>query len=137
MAVKRVSPEDARELMEKEGYTYLDVRSVQEFEAGHPTGAFNIPLMHMGPAGMAPNPDFLGVVQTAFPTDAKLVLGCKAGGRSLRAAEMMEASGFSAVVDQRAGFEGNATEAGWRPRGLPTAAKAEPGRAYESLRAKK
>ena len=137
MAVKRVSPDDARELMDKDGYAYLDVRSVPEFEAGHPTGAFNIPLLHMGPAGMSPNPDFMREVQKAFPTDAKLVLGCKAGGRSLRAAEMLQAAGFQAIVDQRAGFEGSATEAGWRPRGLPTAAKAEPGRTYESLRTKK
>ena len=33
MPVKRVSPEEARDLMEKEGYTYLDVRSIPEFEA--------------------------------------------------------------------------------------------------------
>ena len=39
MAVNRVSPEEARDLMDKEGYAYLDVRSVPEFEAGHPTGA--------------------------------------------------------------------------------------------------
>jgi rhodanese-related sulfurtransferase len=137
MSVKRVSPEEARDLIDKEGYTYLDVRSVPEFEAGHPKGAFNIPLMHAAPAGMSPNPDFMAVVQKAFPADAKLVLGCKGGVRSLRAAEMLQAAGFTSIVDQRAGFEGSAAEPGWRPRGLPTAANAEPGRAYESLQSKK
>jgi rhodanese-related sulfurtransferase len=136
MAVKRVSPEEARDLMEKDGYTYLDVRSVPEFESGHPRGAFNIPLNHMGPGGMSPNPDFLSVVQKTFPPDAKLVLGCKGGGRSLRAAEMLQAAGFKSIIDQRAGFEGSATEAGWRPRGLPTESQAEPGRAYETLQSK-
>ena len=133
MPVKRISPEEARDLMDREGYTYLDVRSVPEFEAGHPKGAFNIPLMHMGPGGMAPNPDFLAVVQKTFPADSKLVVGCKAGGRSLRAAGMLEAAGFTNVVDQRAGYEGGGGEPGWKPRGLPTSAAAEPGRAYESL----
>ena len=136
MAIKRISPEEARDLVDAQGYTYLDVRSVPEFEAGHPTGAYNIPLMHMGPGGMSPNPDFLAVVQKSFPADAKLVLGCKGGGRSLRAAELLQSAGFTSVVDQRAGFEGNPTEPGWRPRGLPTSAEAQPGRAYESLRPK-
>ena len=136
MAVKRISPDEARDLVDKQGYSYLDVRSVPEFEAGHPTGAYNVPLMHVGPGGMAPNPDFMAVVQKAFPADAKLVLGCKAGGRSLKAAEMMQSAGFTSIVDQRAGFEGGPAEPGWRPRGLPTSAEAAPGRAYETLRTK-
>ena len=85
---------------------------------------------------MAPNPDFLPVVQKAFPPETKLVLGCKAGGRSLKAAEMLQSAGFTGIVDQRAGFDGNGAEPGWRPRGLPTASEAAPGRAYEILRAK-
>jgi rhodanese-related sulfurtransferase len=73
---RRVSPQEARELQENDGYVYVDVRSVPEFQAGHPMGAFNVPLMHMGPAGMAPNPEFLDVMQKAFPRDAKLLVGC-------------------------------------------------------------
>jgi rhodanese-related sulfurtransferase len=136
MPVKRIAPEEARDLVDKEGYAYLDVRSVPEFEAGHPTGAYNVPLLHMGPGGMSPNPDFMAVVQKVFPADTKLVLGCKAGGRSLRAAEMLQVAGFTQVVEQRAGFEGNPAEPGWRPRGLPTSADPKPGHAYESLREK-
>jgi rhodanese-related sulfurtransferase len=136
MAVKRISPSEAREIVDAQGYTYLDVRSVPEFEAGHPTGAYNVPLNHMGPGGMSPNPDFLSVVQKTFPADAKLVLGCKGGGRSLKAADLLQSAGFTNVVDQRAGFEGNATEPGWRPCGLPTSTQATDGHAYETLRAK-
>jgi rhodanese-related sulfurtransferase len=36
MPVKRVSAEEARRLMEEQGYVYVDVRSVPEFEAGAP-----------------------------------------------------------------------------------------------------
>ena len=136
MAVKRVGPQEAQDLMEGQGYVYLDVRSIPEFEAGHPTGAYNVPLMHMGPAGMAPNPEFLSVVQKAFPRDARLVIGCKGGGRSARAAALLEAEGYTNVVDQRAGYEGHPPEAGWRPAGLPTSTSAAEGHEYEALKAK-
>jgi len=56
MNVKRVSPEEALSLVEKEGYAYVDVRSVPEFESGHPEGAYNVPLAHLGPQGMKPQP---------------------------------------------------------------------------------
>ena len=69
-AMRRISPGEARELIEKEGYVYVDVRSVPEFESGHPEGAYNVPLLHMGPAGMTPNPEFLSVMQQRFPKDA-------------------------------------------------------------------
>jgi rhodanese-related sulfurtransferase len=141
MAVKRVSPEDARDLVDKDGYVYVDVRSVQEFQAGHPTGAYNVPLLHMGPAGMTANEDFLGVMEKAFPKDAKIVVGCKAGGRSLKAATVLESAGFSNVIDQRAGFEGTVDasgrpEKGWRPSGLPVSTAPAPDHTYEALRGK-
>ena len=66
MTFKRVSPDEAKALIDREGYVYVDVRSVPEFEAGHPTGAYNVPLMHQGPAGMTPNPDFLDVMEKSF-----------------------------------------------------------------------
>jgi rhodanese-related sulfurtransferase len=142
MAVKRVSPAEARDLMDKEGYVYVDVRSLPEFAAGHPQGAYNVPLMNLGPGGMAPNPEFLTVMGT-FPKDAKLIVGCKAGGRSARAAAMLESAGYTGVIDQRAGFEGapdpatgRLGEPGWRPAGLPVSAEPLPDRTYEALKAK-
>jgi rhodanese-related sulfurtransferase len=142
--VARVSPQEARELIERQGYVYVDVRSVPEFQAGHPEGAYNVPLMHMGAAGMTPNPEFMDVMQRAFPKDAALVVGCKAGGRSARAAAMLEAAGYSNVIDQRAGFEGapdpatgRVAEPGWRPAGLPVSREPMPGRDYETLKASK
>jgi rhodanese-related sulfurtransferase len=129
VTVKRISPEEARTLMDEEGYAYLDVRSVPEFEAGHPQGAYNIPLAHLGPAGMTPNFDFLAVVQKTFPKDSKLVVGCKSGGRSLQAATMLLSSGYTNVIDQRCGFGG-----GVDASGLPTSNQAEAGRSYEELK---
>jgi rhodanese-related sulfurtransferase len=131
--MKRISPEEAAAKME-EGYVYLDVRSVPEFETGHPKGAYNIPLMHAGKFGMAPNAKFMEEVAKAFPKDAKIVVGCKSGGRSVGACGLMEMSGYRDLLEQRAGFDGNGAEAGWRQTALPQSTTAEPGRAYGDLK---
>jgi len=140
---QRISPQEARDLIEKEDYSYIDVRSVPEFQAGHPAGAYNVPLMHMGPAGMTPNPEFLSVMEKAFPKDTRLVVGCKAGGRSMRAVAMLEGTGYTNLKDQRAGFEGavdpatgQVTEPGWRPQGLPVSQDSPAERTYDGLTAK-
>src|SRR5439155_4605544 len=126
MAVERVSPQQARRLMEEEGYVYVDVRSVPEFQAGHPQGAYNVPILDLGPGGMTPNPQFLAVMEKSFPKDARLLVGCKGGGRSLKAATLLSEAGYTHVVDQRAGFDGPDGTSGWRPVGLPVSAQAEP-----------
>jgi len=124
-----------------DGYIYVDVRSVPEFDAGHPVGAYNLPLLDSSPYGMQPNADFMRVFAASFPKDAKLVLGCRSGGRSLRAAHMLLAEGYGDVVDQRAGYVGaggpfgQMVEAGWQPEGLPVAQEPEQGRSYAALKA--
>ncbi len=137
---KRISPQEAHGLMTREGYSYVDVRSVQEFEGGHPEGAYNVPLLDVGPSGMVPNGDFVAVMERAFPKDAKLVLGCMAGGRSAKAAAALEAVGFTGLVDQRAGWGGakdqfgRLTEPGWSGAGLPSAAGPDAARGYAALK---
>ena len=42
--VLRVSPEEAARLIEHEGYVYLDVRTPQEVELGHPLARLGISL---------------------------------------------------------------------------------------------
>ncbi|MBT8469670.1 MAG: rhodanese-like domain-containing protein [Myxococcales bacterium] len=139
MTVKRVSPLEAAALLEDEGYAYLDVRSIPEFDGGHAVGAYNIPLMHATPSGMRPNGDFISVVAAAFPKASKLVVGCRSGNRSLRAAEALLAAGYEHVVDQRAGHEGvrdafgQLEEPGWHAAGLEVEHEAEPERSYEAL----
>jgi rhodanese-related sulfurtransferase len=96
----------------------------------------------MWPMGMTPNAEFLDVMRRAFPPDAKLVVACKAGGRSARAASLLESAGYTNVVDQRAGFEGGPDptgrmEPGWRPAGLPVTRQSGPGRDYEALRTRR
>lgn len=140
MSVRRISPHEAHDLIEKQGYAYLDVRSIPEYEAGHPAGAYNVPLLHFAGGRMAPNGEFLDVVRRRFAPDAKIVVGCKSGGRSQQAAQMMEQAGYTALVEMRGGFGGERdplgrTESGWAACGLPVSSS-DPGRAYEDLRAK-
>jgi rhodanese-related sulfurtransferase len=143
MTVKRVSPEEADTLLTEEGYVYLDVRSIPEFDAGHPTGAYNVPLLHATPSGMRPNGDFMSVVHAVFPKDSKLVIGCRSGNRSLRVVEALIAVGFGHVVDQRAGLDGarnafgQVEEPGWKAAGLKTTTEAHPDRTYEALLARR
>ena len=139
MSVRRVSPAEAQALCAA-GYRYVDVRSEMEFEHGRPAGSVNVPLMHVGPGGMRPNSGFVQDMKALFATDTKLVLGCKAGGRSLRAAQLLIGAGFSDVIDQRAGFDGardasGGVEPGWGRVGLPTVS-GDPGAAgYAALKA--
>jgi rhodanese-related sulfurtransferase len=140
--VKRVLAAEAAALLEQ-GWTYLDVRSIPEFEQGHPAGAANVPLLHFQGGRMAPNPDFQRVVEAAFAKDAKIVVGCKSGGRSLQAATLMEAAGYTSVVDMRGGFHGErdgfgrVSAPGWADSGLPVETSATAGKTYEELAKKR
>lgn len=136
--VREAGPADCAALVQNEGYALVDVRSEPEFSSGHPQGALNIPLKRLGPAGMEDNPRFVEVMQALFPARTKLVLSCRTGARSLVAARLLERSGFSLLVNQRAGLEGRRdafggmAEAGWAAVGLPVET-ATPGGTYEEI----
>jgi rhodanese-related sulfurtransferase len=121
-----ITPSEAQQLLEGDGgHTYIDVRSEPEFRNGHPVGAVNIPLMFREPTALVPNPDFLAVVQAHFDSDARLILGCQSGARSIRAAEALVACGFRNVHHVRGGIAGTRSERGdilergWLELGLP------------------
>jgi rhodanese-related sulfurtransferase len=137
----RISPQEASQKL-AEGWTYVDVRTVEEFEAGHPPGAVNVPIALAAPGRMTPNPDFLPVMAAAFPKDAKIVVGCKAGGRSMRAAQELLGAGFTNVVDQRAGWDGardpfgQIVEPGWSRVGLEVEQGNPSGRSWDEMKKK-
>jgi predicted sulfurtransferase len=75
MPVEHVDPDAAKAILEAdEDVAILDVRSVEEFEAGHVEGAWNVPLVFRGRGGVGMNEEFPAVVQRRFPTDMRLVL---------------------------------------------------------------
>jgi rhodanese-related sulfurtransferase len=138
MTIKSVTPEEAHAML-AEGAIYVDVRSEVEFQQGHPPGALNLPIAHLGPGGMTTNPEFLGVFQRAFGKNEKLVVGCKAGGRSRRAAEMLVNAGYTDVSDMAAGWEGSRDAfgrplPGWSRRNLPAENGEPSGQRYEDVK---
>ena len=144
MGIKSVSPQEAHDrTCQDEGFIYLDVRTVGEFAEGHPAKAYNVPLLHRDASGrMIPNADFLAVVRANFPADSRLLIGCQSGGRSLRAAEILEAAGYTQVFNVPCGFggtrdaAGRMVEPGWAELGLPVESDPRPGASYEFLKGK-
>ena len=142
--MKDINPQQAYELLQSDtGYIYLDVRSIPEFEQGHAPGAINIPLLHFEPgSGMVPNQDFVSVVEATLPKDAKLLVGCKAGGRSARACEMLGQVGYSDLSNIRGGFVaatdnmGRVVEPGWSMLNLPSCTECSEDARYETIAAK-
>jgi rhodanese-related sulfurtransferase len=111
----RVSPAEAHAKMTSEGYTYVDVRAPEQFEDGHPEGAVNVPL----------DDTFVEAMSSRFAKDAPIIVGCRSGNRSARAAQALASAGFTNVLDQRAGWDavrgafGEIVEPGWSRCGLP------------------
>lgn len=136
MPIQRLSSREAIERVAADArLVHIDVRSEQEFAAGHAPAAYNVPLMHAGPAGMTPNPDFTAAVERAFPDkDTPILLSCKAGGRSARAAAALEALGYRQLADQVGGWGGGNGDAGWTASGGPSSTTAQPGRTYAEIK---
>lgn len=72
----------------KDGAKLVDVRTPEEFASGHLPGAINIPVQDL--PGRAPE---IGAV-----TD-RVVVYCRSGSRSARAARLLTEAGFTAVLD--------------------------------------
>jgi len=139
--MKEVTPQEAYDLMTGDPkIIYLDVRSVPEFEAGHAVRAINIPLMHFTPGqGMSPNDDFVRVVEANLPKDAHIVVGCKTGGRSARACDIMTQLGYGNVANVLGGFVGQSDntgrmlQPGWSMLSLPQCTACSDDARYDSL----
>ncbi len=139
MTIKHITVQQAQQ-QQASGATYLDVRSIPEFQQGHPPGAVNIPLLHLDPqtGQMRPNPEFLAVVKANFSSDATLVIGCKMGGRSQHACELLSTAGFRDVANVLGGWGGapQMGHTGWVQAGLPVETAADESREYEALQKK-
>ncbi|XP_024032851.1 thiosulfate sulfurtransferase 16, chloroplastic [Morus notabilis] len=95
------------------GHRYLDVRTPEEFSAGHAPGAVNIPYMYKVGSGMTINPHFLAKVSSHFRKEDEIIVGCQSGKRSMMAATDLLAAGFSCITDIAGGH------AAWAQNSLP------------------
>ncbi len=127
MSIAQVTPQEAKQLLDRDGVIYLDVRTVPEFVSGHPTGAVNIPVAELNPqtGRMELNPKFLSVAKANIPTDAGLVVGCRTGGRSTTACELLAQAGYKNLRNLDGGFSGvtdptgQVLKEGWSTLGYP------------------
>ena len=87
----------ARALVEQ-GATYVDVREPSEWAEGHVGGAVHLPLGELDPARLP---------------DGPLVMVCRSGNRSGRAAAALLAAGRSDVTNMAGGM------LAWQAAGLP------------------
>jgi phage shock protein E len=77
----------AQELVQG-GARLVDVRTPEEFAAGHIAGAINVPLQQLDAR-----------VNELQPKDGALVVYCRSGRRSAEAASLLAAAGFNSVYD--------------------------------------
>jgi phage shock protein E len=68
------------------GARLLDVRSPEEYAGGHLPGAVNIPVQELDRR-----------LAEVGPTDHELIVYCRSGHRSTRAAELLRQHGFTKV----------------------------------------
>ncbi|MDC7995814.1 rhodanese-like domain-containing protein [Altibacter sp. HG106] len=77
--------------------TLIDVRTAEEFEAGHIDGAQNIDFFQE----QAFQKKF-----SAFDKDQPIYIYCRSGNRSGQASERLEAMGFTKIYDLKGGYLG-------------------------------
>jgi rhodanese-related sulfurtransferase len=131
MPIRSLDPKTAHQLMQQSpGHVFVDVRTVEEFDAGHPAGAVNVPWALRDPSGgMAPNPDFVPAMEKRAPKTARVVCSCLGGVRSLNALRALEAAGWSDLVNVETGWGGKKdpggriVSPGWKDAGLPVASE--------------
>ncbi len=143
--VEQTTPEKAAQILHDDpNAVYLDVRTVAEYEGGHPAGSVNIPVAFFEPPRRDPiqNDLFSHICERRFAKDARILVGCASGVRSLRAAEILGTLGFTNVTNVDGGFSGRrdasgrTIERGWVECRLPVERGNPTGRCYEELRKK-
>lgn len=127
--VAEVNPKQAWNILrEKPAAILLDVRSKVEFDyVGHPVGAVHVPIQEA--PDWQTDPDFAQKVIERLgesSRDITILTICRSGKRSMLAAQLLEAQGYTHTANIAEGFEGDLDENchrgnvnGWRFHGLP------------------
>jgi len=87
---RQITMAEAVKLMEKEeNYIILDVRTEQEYAAGHIPGAIVIPNETIGTEAIAQLPD----------RDQLIMVYCRSGNRSKQAADKLVKLGYTNIIE--------------------------------------
>jgi hydroxyacylglutathione hydrolase len=92
--VHQLSPEETHEMLKKEDVVLVDVRSKDEYAAGHVEGAINIMVMDLRSRYTELDP--------ARPT----IVMCRSGHRSSLASSILKQKGFARVYNAAGGITG-------------------------------
>jgi rhodanese-related sulfurtransferase len=96
--VKTIPAEEFAQYITEEGVQLLDVRTPEEFEAGHIEGAVLIDY-RTDPEG------FVQKAEAQLQKDKPVALYCRGGKRSHSAAELMHKAGFKQLVELDGGIQ--------------------------------
>ncbi|MBN2825244.1 MAG: rhodanese-like domain-containing protein [Campylobacterales bacterium] len=94
----------------------IDVRTPEEFKFGHPKGAINIPYEFDKNGEKVLNKHFVEQVNrlTGDGYEKEIVLICRIGLRSVKAAILLADEGYEKLTNIQQGFVN-----GWKKAGLP------------------
>ena len=87
---QKISQEEARERMEAGGVIVLDVREQEEYDSGHIPGAVLLPLGAI---------DGESAAEVIPKKDATVLVYCRSGSRSKRAAKALAELGYTDVYE--------------------------------------
>ena len=120
------SSEIKKYIKENSNVVLLDVRTENEWNSlGRPNAenlnskTYFITVSPDLSNWQVPDPNFVENVKKKISKDKKILVMCAAGGRSMIAANLLEADGYSAV-NVSDGFSGNGQDPGWKNSGLPS-----------------
>lgn len=92
--IEIVSPEEAESIMESQSAQLVDVRSREEFEAGHIAGAINIPV----------DSENLDEIIAGLNSEEPIMVYCNGGRESAQCAKILEDKGFKKIFDLDGGM---------------------------------
>lgn len=126
--MKNLLPTEAWALLQQQpDALFVDVRmEIESLYVGRPPGVENIPWYEY--PDLTPDPERFAkaVEREAGSKDRTILLICRSGKRTVDAGKVLEAAGFTDVVNVVHGFEGElddtfrrSTINGWRFDGLP------------------
>ena len=123
--IKQLKSSDIKKFIsENKDIELLDVRTQEEWDdIGKPDGEKLGLKTHFVTISRSPDPDlnkeFIEEVKKKIDPNKQLLVICKAGGRSMMAAQLLSQEQIECIniID---GFEGNQENVGWKNEGLPS-----------------
>ena len=93
-SIKTVSADEFAHIIKSDSVILVDVRTADEYNAGHIEGARNIDVL---------KDDFNNIATTSLPKDKEIAVYCRSGKRSMKAANILAKDGFK-VINLKGGW---------------------------------